>query len=219
MARARGCMLWGLVPLLGLRSPLSSLRSLRTLPGTGSEEKGMNKRVSLAPRGAGGPVPPPPHVRSAVQSGGRAQLLPRGRQCRGTQPGEAGGTGSWSRHAARGLGVRGLRKAGGAHAVRRDRRVPSPRLLPRAGRSGADAAAPRPRSRRGQPWSENAEPRPGPAPAPGKPCAALGPRHPQWPCGLSRHRGEGGRPVTHSEGDLPRMCEGEDRSPAERGHL
>lgn len=40
-----------------------------------------------------------------MQSGGRVQLLPRGRQCRGAQPGEAGGTGSWSRHAARGLGV------------------------------------------------------------------------------------------------------------------
>lgn len=99
----RGCVLRGSVPLLGLRSPQSSLRSLRTLPGIGSEEKGMNKRVSLAPRGAGGPGPP--DVRSAVQSGGRVQLLPRGQQCRGAQPGEAGGTGSWSRHAARGLGA------------------------------------------------------------------------------------------------------------------
>lgn len=80
----RGCVLRGSVPLLGLRSPQSSLRSLRTLPGIGSEEKGMNKRVSLAPRGAGGPGPP--DVRSAVQSGGRVQLLPRGRQCGARNP-------------------------------------------------------------------------------------------------------------------------------------
>lgn len=180
VARARGCVLRGSVPLLGLRSPQSSLRSLRTLPGIGSEEKGMNKRVSLARRGAGGPVPPTSgaQCRAAAAcscSPGAGSAGARNPERRGAlAPGAATLPAAWGR------------PRGQARPARR-----SPRLLPRAGRSGADAAAPRPRSRRGQPWSENAEPRPGPAPAPGEPCAALGPRHPQWPCGLRAIAGRG----------------------------
>lgn len=180
MARARGCVLRGSVPLLGLRSPQSSLRSLRTLPGIGSEEKGMNKRVSIAPRGAGGPVPPT-----------------SGAQCRAAAACSCSpGAGSAGHATRRGGGHWLLEpprcpRPGGAHAVTRDRRIRSPRLLPRAGRSGADAAAPRPRSRRGQPWSENAEPRPGPAPAPGEPCAALGRVTRSGPAASAPSRGGG----------------------------
>lgn len=108
----RGCVLRGSVPLLGLRSPQSSLRSLRTLPGIGSEEKGMNKRVSLAPRGAGGPVPPT-----------------SGAQCRAAAACSCSpGAGSAGRATRRGRGHWLLEpprcpRPGGAHAVTRDRRV------------------------------------------------------------------------------------------------
>lgn len=182
MARARGCVLWGSVPLLGLRSPQSSLRSLRTLPGIGSEEKGMNKRVSLAPRGAGGPVPPT-----------------SGAQCRAAaacscSPG-AGSAGARNpeRRGALAPGAATLPAAWGcprgqARPARSVTAAPAPG---RTERSGADAAAPRPRSRRGQPWSENAEPRPGPAPAPGEPCAALGRVTRSGPAASAPSRGGG----------------------------
>lgn len=78
----------------------------------------MNKHVSPAQREAGGQLPPT----SAAQSRAAAAhtCASRGRRCQDTRPGEAQGTGSWSRHAARWPGGRGLHRAGDAQTVRPD---------------------------------------------------------------------------------------------------